>query len=250
MTGDPFSLEGKTILVTGASSGIGRQVAITCAEQGAVLVITGRDTDRLGETLSALSGSQHRAIPADLVASKQRAELIDQCGAIDGLFFSAGIAAIAPFRMISEKHVDQLMAIDFEAPVMLVQRLLQQRRINDGGSIVFNTAIAVHISPAGSAIYSAAKSALHAAARSLALEVAKSRIRVNCLQLGYVRTPMLKRMLSSGVDVKEAEEISPLGFGNPTDAANAAVFLLSDASRWISRTTLTADGGISVRVSH
>jgi NAD(P)-dependent dehydrogenase (short-subunit alcohol dehydrogenase family) len=247
---DPFSLESKKILVTGASSGIGRQVAVTCAKQGAALVITGRDTARLGETLAALPGSQHRAISADLVDSKQRADLIDQCGAIDGLFFSAGIAAIAPFRMISEKHIDQLMAIDFEAPVMLVQRLLQQRRINDGGSIVFNTAIAVHISPAGSAIYSAAKSALHAAARSLALEVAKNRIRVNCLQLGYVRTPMLERMLSSGVDVKEAEEISPLGFGDPIDAANAAVFLLSDASRWISRTTLTADGGISIRVSH
>jgi NAD(P)-dependent dehydrogenase (short-subunit alcohol dehydrogenase family) len=250
VTADPFSLEGKTILVTGASSGIGRQVAITCAEQGAVLVITGRDTGRLGKTLSALCGSNHRAIQADLVDSKQRAELIDQCGAIDGLFFSAGIAAITPFRMITEKHVDQLMAIDFEAPVMLVQRLLQQRRMNDGGSIVFNTAIAVHISPAGSAIYSAAKSALHAAARSLALEVAKNKIRVTCLQLGYVKTTMLDRLFQSGMDEKEIAELCPLGVGSVEDAANAAVFLLSNASHWVSRTSLTADGGLSLRISH
>jgi NAD(P)-dependent dehydrogenase (short-subunit alcohol dehydrogenase family) len=250
MMSDPFSLQGKTILVTGASSGIGRQVAITCATLGASMIITGRNTTRLDETVSALPAGQHRAIAADLVDASQRAYLVQECGSIDGLFFSAGVAAIAPFKMINEKHIHQLMSIDFEAPVMLVQRLLQTRQVKDGGSIVFNTAIAVHISPAGSAMYSAAKSALHAAARSLALEVAKNRIRVTCLQLGYVRTALLDRLFQSGMNEEEIGRLCPLGVGTVEDAANAAVFLLSDASRWISRTALTADGGLSLRISH
>ena len=250
MSVDPFSLAGKRILVTGASSGIGRQVAITCAEQGASLIVSGRNAERLNQTLQSLLGDGHSAIRADLTDSVQLAALADGAGQIDGLFFSAGIAAIAPFRMVTEKHIRQIMSIDFEAPVMLVQRLIQRRQIRDGGSIVFNTAVAVHISPAGSAIYSAAKSALHASSRSIALEVAKNRIRVNCLQLGYIRTELLERLLAAGMSEEEIAALAPLGIGTVDDAACAAVFLLCDGSRWISRTALTADGGLTLRVSH
>ena len=250
MTEDPFSLDGKTILVTGASSGIGRGVAVACAEQGAVLVISGRNEERLQATLASLSGSGHRSIAADLTDTEQLRRLADECGPIDGLFFSAGIAAIAPFRMISEKHLRNVMSIDFEAPVMLTQRLLQRKQVRAGGSIVFNTAMAVKNSPAGSAIESAAKAALTAASRSLALEVAQDRIRVTCLECGYVRTEMLEQLKQTGMDPEQLASHTPLGMGTVEDASNAAVFLLSQASRWISRTALTMDGGLSLRISH
>jgi NAD(P)-dependent dehydrogenase (short-subunit alcohol dehydrogenase family) len=214
------------------------------------LIISGRSEERLAHTLDLMAGGEHRSFSADLTEIDQLRALADMCGLIDGLFFSAGIAAIAPFRMVSEKHIRSVMAIDFEAPVLLTQRLLQRRQIAAGGSIVFNTAASVQNSPAGSAIYSAAKAALNAASRSLALEVAKDRIRVTCLQLGYVQTEMLDRLTESGMNPTELASHAPLGMGKVEDAANAAIFLLSNASRWMSRTSLTADGGLNLRISH
>ena len=249
MPGDPFSLAGKTILVTGASSGIGRQVALRCAERGASVVVSGRDRPRLDETLSSLPGDRHRALPADLTDLAQIHALADGTGPVDGLFFSAGIAVIAPFRIISEDHIRKLMRIDFEAPALLTQRLLKARNVKDGGSLVFNTSISAFISPAGSAVYAAAKAALDAAARTLALEVAKMGVRVNSLHLGYVQTGLLDQLSKTGMNVDEMSSLAPLGLGTPDDAANAAVYLLSDASRWMSRTVLTCDGGISIRVT-
>jgi NAD(P)-dependent dehydrogenase (short-subunit alcohol dehydrogenase family) len=249
MPGDPFSLAGKTILVTGASSGIGRQVAVSCAAHGATLVISGRDIARLDAVLAALPGPGHRAYAADLTDLEKIHALTDAAGPIDGMFFSAGIAVICPFRMVTPEHMRKLMQIDFEAPVLLTQRLLRQRQIRDGGSIVFNTSAAAHISPVGSAIYSAAKAAVNAAARTLALEVARMRVRVNCLQLGYVQTSLLGELGKSGMNVEEMTNQAPLGVGQVEDAANAAIFLLSDASRWMSRAILTADGGMCIRVT-
>lgn len=248
MLSDPFSLIGKTILITGASSGIGREVARSCSERGATVVISGRNPQRLEETLESLPAGRHRAHVADLCETEQIQALADAAGSIDGLFFSAGIALISPFRMINQEHVQRLMRIDFEAPILLTQRLLRQRQIKEGGSIVYNTALAARTAPQGTAIYAAAKAALTAAARSLALEVAKSRIRVTCLQLGYVKTALLDGLAKLGMNVSELADLAPLGIGEPIDVANAAVFLLSDASRWISRTELTADGGLILRM--
>jgi NAD(P)-dependent dehydrogenase (short-subunit alcohol dehydrogenase family) len=246
---DPFSLVGKTILVTGASSGIGRQVAISCAERGAKLVISGRNPDRLNETLTSLSGVDHRAQVADLTKQSDIDALANATNSIDGLFFSAGIAVLAPFRMITIEHIRKLMQIDFEAPILVAQSLLKKKLIREGGTIVFNTSAAAHISPVGSAIYSGAKAAVNAAARSLALEAARSKIRVNCLQLGYVETGMLADLSKAGMNIEEMTGQAPLGLGTVSDAANAAIFLLSDASRWVSRSIFTADGGMSVRVT-
>lgn len=246
---DPFSLAGKTILITGASSGIGRATAIACARRGARLIVGGRDATRLAATLDALEGDGHASLIADLTDTEQRQRFADEAGPIDGLFFSAGIASSAPFRMISEKHLRSLMSIDFEAPILLTQRLVAKKLIRKGGSIVYNTAGSAKNSPMGAAIYSAAKAAVLAAARSMALEVARDGIRVTCLQLGYVKTELLEQIGGTGVDLAEREELTPLGLGEAEDAANAAIFLLSDASRWISRTALTVDGGVGLRIS-
>lgn len=248
MRDDPFSLAGKSILVTGASSGIGREVARACAERGAKVVVSGRNRERLNETLAGIAGDDHRAVVADLTDPQQIDALADATGEIDGLFFSAGIAAIAPFRMLSREQLGRIMNIDFEAPIFLAQRLLRQRQIRDGGSIVFNTALAARTAPQGTAAYAAAKAALTAAARSLALEVARSGVRVTCLQLGYVRTALLEGLSASGMNVAELAGLAPLGLGEPRDAAHAAIFLLADCSRWMSRTELTADGGLVLRM--
>lgn len=248
MPSDPFSLAGKTILVTGASSGIGQEVARTCARRGAKVVISGRDASRLSATLEILEGEGHSSFRADLTESTGLNGLAEAAGNIDGMFFSAGIAAISPFRLMTSDHLHRLMSIDFEAPLLLAQILLRRRQIRDGGSIVFNTALAARTAPLGTAAYSAAKAALTAAARSLALEVARSRIRVTCLQLGYVRTALLDQLGAAGMNPSELAQLAPLGLGEPEDAAHAAVFMLSDASRWMSRTELTADGGLMLRM--
>lgn len=245
---DPYSLQGKRILVTGASSGVGRQLAISAADRGAQLIITGRNVERLNETLGQLNGVGHRSVIADLTLPEGLDDVVGAADALDGVFVSAGIAAVAPFRMISPEHVAKLMSIDFEAPVLLVQRLLKGRRIREGGSIVFNTAGASYIAPAGTAVYSAAKAGLEAAGRSLALEVARSRIRVTSLRLGYVNTPLLDELAKGGLNIEQMSALAPLGIGTVQDAANATIFLLSDASRWISRVTLTCDGGMAARI--
>lgn len=245
---DPYSLEGKRILVTGSSSGVGRQLAISAASRGAQLIITGRSIDRLGSVLAQLEGEGHRSVVADLTQPEGLDEVVAAVDSVDGIFASAGIAAVAPFRMISAEHMAKLMSIDFEAPVLLVQRLLKQRRVREGGSIVFNTAGASYIAPAGTAVYSAAKAGLEAAGRSLALEVGRARIRVTLLRLGYVKTPLLDDLAKGGLNIEQMGALAPLGIGTVEDAAHAAIFLLSDASRWISRTTLTCDGGMAARI--
>lgn len=212
------------------------------------MVISGRNEPRLRETLMALHGGEHRAIAADLTDRAQVEALVSELEPLDGLFVSSGVAKLAPFRAITEPHIEQLMGVDFIAPVLLIQRLLKAKRIQDGASIVLNTAASSILSPPGTAIYSAAKAALDAAARSLASEVARNKIRVNSIHFGYVQTEMLEGLARSGMAIEQLAALAPLGVGLPTDAACSAIYLLSDASRWISRITLTCDGGIGISV--
>lgn len=250
MTVDPFSLEGKRILVTGASSGIGRQVAISCADMGATVVATGRNEARLAETLAQLPGVGHATVAADLRDAAGIGRVVDAAGELNGLVHCAGVTAVVPFRVISEKHVTEILDTNFRAPVMLTQRLLAGRRLANGGSIVFIASSAAHIGAEFTSMYSASKAALITAARSLALEVAaKQRIRVNCLSPGYTRTPMLEG-LNEGASIEQNLALAPLGIMEPEDLANAVLFFLSDASRWITRSTLHIDGGLTARVSY
>jgi NAD(P)-dependent dehydrogenase (short-subunit alcohol dehydrogenase family) len=243
LTISAFSLSGKTILVTGASSGIGRRVAVACAEMGAQVVATGRDAARLDATFQTMSGEGHTAITADLTRDEERARLIGALNALDGMFFSAGIARILPFRLITEVHLREVLAINLEAPMLLTQALLKNRLVKPGASLVFNTAAAADSAPVATAAYSAAKAGLKAAVNSLALEVAKNGIRVTCLQLGYVETEMLGYLRKQGMDASSLGAGLPLGMGTVDDAASAALYLLSDASRPVSRFSLVVDGG-------
>ena len=245
MSDSPFSLEGRTILVTGASSGIGQAVAQAAAEMGAKLVLTGRDEKRLDACLKTLSGGDHQAFISDLTENESISKLVGELPEIDGLAFSAGYAEVVPFRMVSSTHIDRIMQINFNAPVLLTQGLLKQKKIRNGASLVYVSAVADHICPAGSAIYSASKAALNAAIKSMALELAKFKIRANSVSPGYVNTPMLER-LNQTSSLDELFKLSPLGLAEASDVAHSVVYLLSPAARWVTRSVLTVDAGISL----
>ena len=243
---DPFSLAGKRVLVSGASSGIGRQVAISCAQMGAQLVISGRNAERLAATLVELEGEGHVQIAADLSRQEDIDRLSVEAGIVDGVVHAAGISKLAPFRLISRGQLDEIFSSNVYAPLLLTKALLAKKRVAQGGSILFVSAVASHIGPLASGVYSASKAALLGAMRTLALEVAKQGIRANCLVPGYVRTPMLDSLNQGGGSIDEHTKLTPLGVGEPEDVAYAAVFYLSDASRWITRNYFVIDGGLTV----
>lgn len=240
-TNNPFHLRNKTILVTGASSGIGREIAIQCAKVGARLIISGRNATRLEETLAALVGNDHRAVLADLTDQEQLYALVEQTGAIDGVVHSAGVHGVIPIRLVNASFLNQVLSANFHAPVLLTQRLLYQKNIRDGGSILFMTSLAAHTGTVGVGPYSASKAALIGLMRCLALEVAKYGIRVNTLSPGLVDTPLLEHIQSL---LEEKAKMYPLGLGRPEDIAYAAIYFLADASRKITGTSFNLDGGI------
>jgi len=235
-----FSLQGKTVLVTGASSGLGRQIAMTCARQGASLIITGRDATRLKETYDQLAGEGHVQLLADLTVETDRDRLVEACAALDGLVLCVGRQMLSPIRQLREEVMTAMYHTHFLAPVMLVQRLLQAKAINRRGSIVFMLSTAAHIGTQGVGPYSAMKSALLGIVRCLAMEQAKHGTRVNGISPSAIPTGIWGQEQGL-LDAQRARH--PLGLGTPEDVANGAVYLLSDASRWVTGTSLVMDGG-------
>jgi len=193
-----------------------------------------------------LAGDGHVSVVADLTQAQDISALAAQAGSIDGVVHAAGISKLVPLRMVKQAHLEEMFAHNTYAPILLTKELLAKRLIRPHGSIVFISAVASHIGPLASSGYSASKAALLGAMRSLGLEVAKQGIRANCLAPGYVRTPMLDGLSAGGVDTEEYAKLAPLGMGEPQDVALAAVFYLSDASRWITRNYFTIDGGLTV----
>lgn len=239
-------LDGKRILVTGASSGLGRAIAVACADRGATVVLGGRDEARLRETLGMLGAGKHAAIAADLVDSAARERVVAECGVLDGVVHSAGISRLSPIRLATPQHVSDVWKINYEAPTLLTQRLLAKNQVAPQGSILFLSSIAAFIGVAGVGVYSGTKAALIATMRCLAMEVVKRGIRVNCLAPALVETPLLAATESVVADMESQKAAYPLGFGKPDDVANAAIFFLSGASRWITGTTLVMDGGLTI----
>ena len=243
---NPFSLAGKRILVTGASSGIGRQIALGCTHAGAEVVASGRDTERLQATLAGLSGTGHQSLALDLCDDSAVKAAVPTLGKLDGVVHGAGISLLSPLRLATRPHIESQLAANLIGPMLLTQQLLLRNAIGHGGAIVFVSSISAHIGVHGVSSYAASKGALEAMARSLSMEVAKKGIRVNCLAPGLVQTPMFEAALSTTGGLDETIKTYPLGLGLPEDVANAAVFMLSPASRWITGTTLVLDGGHTV----
>ena len=243
---DPFSLDGKRVLVTGASSGIGRQIAIACAQMGAQLVVTGRNAERLKDTAAALPGEGHIALAADLSQQAGIDSVVDQAGVLNGVAHAAGISKLVPFRLISASHLHEIFDANTHAPLLLTRGLLAKKRIANNGSILFISALASHSGAMATGAYAASKSALLGAMRTLAIETARQGIRANCIAPGYVRTPMLEGLGQGGAQMDDLIAKTPLGIGEPEDIAYATVFYLSDASQRMTRNYTIVDGGLSL----
>jgi len=241
-----FDLTGKTVLVTGASSGLGRQTAITASAYGARVIITGRHTERLEETFQQLQGQGHLQLPADLTIQADIDRLVAGLPVLDGLVHSTGISELSPARFITKEIISNTFRISFDASVLLTAGILGKRKLTKGNSsIVFISSISTRYPFVGGAMYISAKAALEAYARVLALELASRGTRVNCVAPAFVRTPMLEETAEnfSREAVDKIEERQLLGLGDPVDVANVIVFYLADASRWVSATNLILGGG-------
>lgn len=240
---NPFTLAGKTILVTGASSGIGRGIAIACAGMGAHVILTARNQERLAETLSQMEGEGHVVIPADLTDNAQRQALIAALPALDGLVQCAGVMNRIPCKSVGKEDIDSVFMPNVEAPMLLQAELLQERKINKNASIVYLASIAARSAVAGNALYSASKAALISYAKCLALELAPRKIRVNCICPAMVWTDLA--LVGATKEELEADQLKyPLKrYGTPKDIANLAIYLLSDASGWMTGSCVEITGG-------
>ncbi len=241
-----FDLKGKTVLVTGASSGLGRQTAVTASEYGARVIITGRHAVRLDETWHMLQGEGHLQLLADLTIQSDIDRLVAALPVLDGLVHSTGISELSPARFITKDIIASTFRISFDASVLLTAAILGKRKLTKGNSsIVFISSISTRYPFVGGAMYISAKAALEAYARVLALELASRGTRVNCVAPAFVRTPMLEETAAnfSREAVDKIEERQLLGLGDPVDVANVIVFYLADASRWVSATNLILGGG-------
>lgn len=238
-----FSLVGKTILVTGASSGIGRSIAIACAEEGAIIVLNGRNQARLQATKDALKGDGHIIIPADITDSIQRQALSEQVPALSGVVHCAGIGSRVLGKMLDEDDVRRVMNANFEAPVLLQAELLREKKIAKEASVVFLASAAASMPSIGNAIYSASKAAMIAYAKCLAQELASRKVRVNCISPAMVWTD-LALVGATEEQLRNAEQSYPLKrYAQPEDIAPMAVYLLSNASEWVTGSNFELTGG-------
>lgn len=241
-----FDLTEKTILVTGASSGLGRQCAISISEHGGKLIITGRKQDKLQQTFDRLQGEEHLMIPADLTKKQDIEELVEQLPGLNGVIYSTGISELSPARFITEESIEKTFRISFDASVLLTGKLLAKKKLIKGNcSLLFISSISTRYPFVGGAMYVSAKAALEGYARVLALELSPKRIRSNCIAPAFVKTPMLDGTAAnySQEAVNKIEDQQILGLGEPEDVANTAVFYMSDASKWITATNLILGGG-------
>jgi NAD(P)-dependent dehydrogenase (short-subunit alcohol dehydrogenase family) len=243
---NPFDLTGKTILITGASSGLGRQCAITASQQGAIVFITGRSQEKLQETFSKLAGTGHQLFPADLTLENDISHLVEQLPLLNGVVYSTGISDLSPARFIKPEDISKTFNISFNASVLLTGQLLAKKKLEKNAcSLVFISTISTRYPFVGGAMYISAKAALESYARVLALELAPKGIRSNSISPAFVKTPMLDDTAEKYSDeaVRKIEAQQLLGLGEPEDVANTVVFFLSDAARWITASNLIVGGG-------
>ncbi len=247
MINNPFSLSNKTILVTGASSGIGRVIAIECSKMGATLVITGRNESRLQETLTLLQNSGHSCVVSDLSQKDDLDNLVEQLPALDGVVHCAAILKKLPLKFINEKAWQETIETNLFAPALLSQRLVKKNKIKEASSIVFISSIASTVASFGNISYMASKGAINSLSRGMALELASKQIRVNTVQPALIQTNLTDKALSEE-DLKNYLLKFPLGrFGKPEEVAYAVIYLLSDAAQWVTGTSITIDGGVTLR---
>lgn len=243
-TFNPFTLEGKTILVTGASSGIGHGIAIACSKMGATVIINGRNEQRLAETMTEMQGEENLSLAADLSDSNSLIGMVSRLPKLDGIVHCAGIGQRVLCKQLQEADLDTMMDVNFKAPVMLQTEILKQKKINKGASIVFIASIASDSPSIGNAVYSASKGAIISYANCLALELAPRLIRVNCILPAMIWTDLILKGGITEEELKEDEKKYPLKrYGKPEDIANLSIYLLSNAAAWMTGSSIKITGG-------
>ena len=245
---NPFSLLGKTILVTGASSGIGRAIAVECSKMGAQMVITGRNEARLNETFALLTGENHVRLTADLSVEQDIGNLVASLPKLDGCVNNAGIARPQLLQFSEKEDILEIFEANTFSSFLLTQKLIQNKKLNKNASIVFTNSISgVYCSAIGEALYSASKGAINGYLKGLALEMANRGIRVNSVNPGVIETNLFNSTSMPPEELEEKKKKYPLKrFGKPEDVAYAVVYLLSDASQWVTGANLVIDGGYTL----
>jgi len=247
-----FDLEGKNILVTGASSGIGRQCAITFSKLGANVILVARNRQRLEETYNLLEKGNHLLFSQDITEYDELEKIVEssveKIGRISGFLHSAGVEMTLPLRVMKPSYYENMFAVNVIAGFELAKIISMKKYLNESeASFVFIASVMGLLGQPGKVGYCSSKGALLSGTKAMALELAAKNVRVNCVLPGVVETPMTKKMLEKLPEdaMQSIKNMHPLGLGKPEDIANVATFLLSDASRWITGTSLIVDGGYS-----
>ncbi len=246
---NPFSLIGKTILITGASSGLGAAIAVECSKIGATTIITGRNLKGLQETFQLLDnseGQKHLIIDADLTNPDGIHRICTSIPPINGVVNCAGFLRKKPLKFINQKSLDETFSVNFFAPTILSQTLVKSNLLLENASIVFISSIASSVASFGNITYMASKGAVNSLSRGMALELAQKKIRVNVVEPALIETPLVQKSLSP-TDLSNYLDKFPLGrFGKPEEVAYAVIYLLSDAASWITGSKIVVDGGVTL----
>jgi NAD(P)-dependent dehydrogenase (short-subunit alcohol dehydrogenase family) len=243
---NPFSLENKVILITGASSGIGRAIAIECSKAGATVILSGRDIARLEETKKMLMSGNHSIQQADL-SEPEAIDILTGClPQLDGVVNCAGMIKRFPLKFINNENFENLMRINFFAPALLTQKLYKKKLLKQYASVVFISSVAYAFASIGNIMYMSSKGALNSYVKGIALEFAGSGIRANAILPGMIKTNLTATI--SDAEIEKDVERYPLGrYGKPEEIAYASIYLLSDASLWTTGSLLTIDGGLTLK---
>lgn len=241
---NPFSLQGKQILVTGASSGIGKAIAIACAKMGATVIATARNEQRLAETISQMPDGEHKVVKADLTSQEDIDALVAGLPKLDGFVQCAGVGSRVFCKMLDQDAINHVIKPNFEAPILLQTSILAKKKINKAASIVYIASKAADYPSVGNAIYSASKGAIISYAKCLAVELAPRQIRVNCICPAMIWTDLILQEGLTKEEMEEAQLRYPLKrYGQPDDVANLALYLLSDAATWMTGSAIDLTGG-------
>ena len=248
---NPFSLEGKTIIITGASSGIGRQCAIDCWRMGAKVIAVGRNIQRLNDVVSEMEGrGVYYSFDLEHIDDINAliTDIVCKYGKLDGFIHAAGLEVTNPVKLSRSSEYEYLFRVNCLSAFEIVKNLCGVKTFNRGGSIVFISSISGVIARKGLSAYAASKGALMSTARVMALEMAPREIRVNTISPGTILTPMMQKALDAMNEEDKMKRINgfPLGLGDTTDISNACIFLLSDASRWMTGQNVIVDGGYTI----